>query len=47
MPGRDTAADWIAAARRYVSARRALDALETAALLEPRAGAAPPPAAAR
>jgi hypothetical protein len=38
MPGRDKAEDWIAKARRYVSARRALDALETAALLEPRAG---------
>jgi len=37
MPGRDKAADWIAEARRYVAARRALDAIETAALLEPRA----------
>jgi hypothetical protein len=46
MPGRDKAAVWIAAARRYVAARRALDALETAALLEPRAGAAPPASAA-
>jgi hypothetical protein len=36
MPGRDKAADWIAMTRRYVAARRALDALETAALLEPR-----------
>ena len=36
MPGRDKARDWIAAARRYVSARRALDVIETAALLEPR-----------
>ena len=36
MPGRDKASDWIAAARRYVAARRALDTIETAALLEPR-----------
>lgn len=36
MPGRENAAVWIADARRYVSARRALDTLETAALLEPR-----------
>src|SRR5688572_30123673 len=43
LPGRDKAGDWIAKARRYVMARRALDAIETAALLEPRA--APPPAA--
>lgn len=35
MPGRDHAADWIAKARRYVSARAALDAIETAALLDP------------
>jgi hypothetical protein len=39
LPGRDKAADWIAKARRYVAARRALDTIETAALLEPRAGA--------
>lgn len=52
MPGRDNAVDWIADARRYVAARRALDAIETAALLEPRMpqptaitrNAAPPPA---
>ncbi|MBA3676118.1 MAG: hypothetical protein H0W74_01780 [Sphingosinicella sp.] len=37
MPGRDNAVDWVAAARRYVAARRALDTIETAALLEPRA----------
>lgn len=44
LPGRDAAADWIARARRYVAARRALDTLETAALLEPRtAPAARPP----
>jgi hypothetical protein len=40
MPGREEATDWIAKARRYVSARRALDTIETAALLEPRL---PPP----
>lgn len=37
-PGRENAADWIAKARRYVAARNALDTIETAALLEPRAG---------
>jgi hypothetical protein len=36
MPGRENASEWIANARRYVAARRALDAIETAALLEPR-----------
>src|SRR4029450_4367962 len=36
MPGRDYAGDWITKARRYVAARRALDAIETAALVEPR-----------
>jgi hypothetical protein len=36
MPGRENAADWIDAARRYVAARRALDAIETTALLDPR-----------
>ena len=36
LPGRDNAADWIAAARRYAAARRALDTIETAALLAPR-----------
>lgn len=40
LPGRENGADWIAKARRYVLARRALDAIETAALLEPRAAAA-------
>lgn len=39
MPGRDKAGDWIAAARRYAGARDALDVIETAALLEPRAAA--------
>lgn len=37
MPGRGHATAWIGDARRYVSARRALDTIETAALLEPRA----------
>ncbi|MFC7499330.1 hypothetical protein ACFQRC_08870 [Enterovirga sp. GCM10030262] len=36
MPGRENAEEWIAAARRYVGARRALDTIETAALLDPR-----------
>ena len=36
MPGRAYARDWVARARRYVGARRALDTIETAALLEPR-----------
>jgi hypothetical protein len=40
LPGRENGADWIAKARRYVLARRALDAIETAALLEPRAAPA-------
>lgn len=35
MPGAAQASDWIAKARRYVSARAALDAIETAALLDP------------
>lgn len=35
MPGRAGAAAWIAAARRYLSARTALDQLETAALVDP------------
>jgi hypothetical protein len=42
MPGRENAEPWIAAARRYVAARRALDTIETAALLEPRAAPRPP-----
>ena len=33
---RALARDWIAKARRYVAARRALDTIETAALVEPR-----------
>ena len=34
LPARDAAADWIARTRRYVAARRALDLIETAALLD-------------
>lgn len=41
LPGREHAREWIVDARRYVAARRALDAVETAALLEPRTGALP------
>jgi hypothetical protein len=40
LPGRDQAGEWIAKARRYVAARRALDTIETAALLESRSSAA-------
>ncbi|HEY0148060.1 MAG TPA: hypothetical protein VGB70_03575 [Allosphingosinicella sp.] len=40
LPGSSEAGDWIAKARRYVLARRALDAIETAALLETRSPAA-------
>ncbi len=36
LPGRDHAREWISNSRRYVAARRALDTIETAALLEPR-----------
>jgi len=43
LPGRDNAQQWIESARRYVAARRALDAVETAALLEPRAQVPPAP----
>jgi hypothetical protein len=48
LPARDHARDWIVKARRYVLARRALDTIETAALLEPRGQrpAGPAPAAA-
>lgn len=35
MPGHGAAAPWIEKARRYVGARSALDAIETAALLDP------------
>lgn len=37
LPGRARAADWIRKARLYADARNALDTIETAALLEPRA----------
>jgi hypothetical protein len=37
LPGHERAAPWIANARRYVAAHTALDRLESAALLEPRA----------
>jgi hypothetical protein len=47
LPGHERAGPWIANARRYVAAHRALDRLESAALLEPRApvAAQPQPAA--
>ncbi len=50
LPGRDNGRAWIAEARRYVAARRALDQIEAAALLEPQVPAitvpvAPPPPA--
>jgi hypothetical protein len=35
MPGRTAAGSWVEKARRYVAARSALDAIETAALLDP------------
>lgn len=35
MPGKDAAKDWLIDARRYHEARRALDLIETAAILEP------------
>lgn len=36
MPGRAAADRWMQFARRYIEARRALDLIETAAILEPR-----------
>jgi hypothetical protein len=53
MPGQAAAGEWLARARRYVRAERALDLIETAAILEPRElpdgrtapPLAPPPAA--
>ena len=36
MPGHEAARDWLALAQRYVRAERALDLIETAAILEPR-----------
>lgn len=47
IPGHDNAADWVRKARIYVAARRALDTIETAALLEPRAQPAPAPTTAQ
>jgi hypothetical protein len=43
LPGHERADPWIANARRYVAAHRALDRLESAALLEPRAPVAVQP----
>jgi len=36
MPGKEDAEEWITLANRYIDARRALDLIETAAILEPR-----------
>ncbi len=36
LPGQDEAQPWITLAKRYIDARRALDLIETAAILEPR-----------
>jgi hypothetical protein len=36
LPGREVAREWVQRARAYTAARRALDTIETAALLEPR-----------
>lgn len=46
LPGHERADAWIANARRYVASHRALDRLESAALLEPRAPMVQPAAAA-
>lgn len=43
LPGRARAQNWMAAARRYIQTRRALDVIETAAILTPRAPVQPPP----
>lgn len=43
LPGRAKADKWMAAARRYIQARRALDVIETAAILTPHAPLNPPP----
>lgn len=46
LPGAEAGDRWIAAAKRYIDARRALDAIETAAVLgQARDPYAPPPAA--
>ncbi|HEY0115955.1 MAG TPA: uroporphyrinogen-III synthase [Allosphingosinicella sp.] len=52
LPGRENGRGWIDAAQRYVTARQAIDRIETAALLEPRmpaqqTGPAQPPAPAQ
>ncbi|HEU0097678.1 MAG TPA: hypothetical protein VFQ67_02780 [Allosphingosinicella sp.] len=47
LPGHERADKWIANARRYVASHRALDRLESAALLEPRAPAVQPQPAAK
>jgi hypothetical protein len=47
LPGHERADKWISDARRYVAAHRALDRLESAALLEPRAPLPQPAAKAR
>ena len=36
LPGEEEAQNWITLAKRYIDARRALDLIETAAILEPR-----------
>src|SRR3546814_1514586 len=36
MPGRAAGSKWMEQARRHIEARRALDLIETAAILEPR-----------
>lgn len=43
LPGAGKAENWMAAARRYVRTRQALDVIETTAILQPRAVPAPPP----
>ncbi len=43
LPGRAKAQNWMAAARRYIQTRRALDVIETAAILTPSAPVTPPP----
>jgi hypothetical protein len=43
LPGRARAQNWMTAARRYIQTRRALDVIETAAILSPRAPVTPPP----
>lgn len=47
LPGHERADKWIANARRYVAVHRALDRLESAALLEPRTAIARPQPAAK